>query len=159
MSSFGAFRRPSFMCANLRAYGVRRQICTRRRSRLPVTLDLSKTCERVTRTKRVTNGPPYLHWITTSSLYKHPDNTTHLEAPQELNDAERAIFQKLNTSLEPIALEVQDISGGCGSMYGLDIVSEKFRGLSVVKQHKLVNEVLKEEVSGWHGVTLKTRVP
>lgn len=44
-------------------------------------------------------------------------------------------------------------------MYGLEIESERFRGLPVVRQHKIVNEVLKEEISGWHGVQLKTRAP
>lgn len=56
-------------------------------------------------------------------------------------------------------LEVQDISGGCGSMYGLDIVSPRFKGLTVIKQHKLVNSVLAEEIKGWHGVQLKTKAP
>ena len=44
-------------------------------------------------------------------------------------------------------------------MYSLDVVSEMFRGLGVVKQHKMVNEILKEEVKGWHGVQIKTRTP
>lgn len=44
-------------------------------------------------------------------------------------------------------------------MYGLDIVSHKFKGLSVIKQHQLVNKVLKEEIGKWHGVQLKTKAP
>jgi BolA-like protein 3 len=56
-------------------------------------------------------------------------------------------------------MQVQDISGGCGSMYGIEIVSEKFRGLSMLKQQRLVNGVLGEEIKGWHGVQLKTKVP
>jgi stress-induced morphogen len=56
-------------------------------------------------------------------------------------------------------LEVKDISGGCGSMYALDVTSDKFKGLKVVKQHRMINEVLKEEVKGWHGVQIRTRVP
>jgi stress-induced morphogen len=55
--------------------------------------------------------------------------------------------------------QVQDVSGGCGSMYALDIVSAKFKGLSVIKQHRLVNAVLKDEIKGWHGVQLKTKAP
>lgn len=42
-------------------------------------------------------------------------------------------------------------------MYALDVVSDKFRGLSVIKQHRLVNQVLKTEIAGWHGVQLKTK--
>jgi len=44
-------------------------------------------------------------------------------------------------------------------MYGLEIVSPKFTGLTVIKQHKLVNKVLEEEIKGWHGVQLKTKAP
>lgn len=42
-------------------------------------------------------------------------------------------------------------------MYALEIVSPRFNGLSVMKQHRLVNAVLKEEIGGWHGVQLRTR--
>lgn len=52
---------------------------------------------------------------------------------------------------------MQDISGGCGSMYAIDVVSATFEGMSVVKQHRLVNRVLEEEIKGWHGVQLKTK--
>ncbi|TIA50798.1 bola-like protein [Aureobasidium pullulans] len=82
-----------------------------------------------------------------------------VEAPDYLDEKELHIFQKLNAELMPTKLEVQDVSGGCGSMYALDIVSSKFKGLSVIKQHRLVNAVLKDEIKGWHGVQLKTKAP
>jgi len=82
-----------------------------------------------------------------------------LVTPEHLDEKEREIFEKLRNNLEAVELSVQDISGGCGSMYGIEIVSERFRGLSMLKQQRLVNEVLKEELKGWHGVQLKTRVP
>ncbi|KAH9827760.1 bola-like protein [Teratosphaeria destructans] len=79
--------------------------------------------------------------------------------PAHLDDRERHIFHTLTRSLHPTKLEVQDVSGGCGSMYALDIVSERFRGLSVIQQHRLVNRVLGEEIKGWHGLQLKTKAP
>ncbi|KAH0283887.1 bola-like protein [Aureobasidium namibiae CBS 147.97] len=82
-----------------------------------------------------------------------------VEAPDYLDEKELHIFQKLAQELQPTKLEVQDVSGGCGSMYALDIVSAKFKGLSVIKQHRLVNAVLKDEIKGWHGVQLKTKAP
>jgi stress-induced morphogen len=82
-----------------------------------------------------------------------------LTAPDHLNDKEKQIFEMLNTELGPVKLEVQDISGGCGSMYGIEVVSERFRGLSMLRQQRLVNEVLGEEIKGWHGVQLRTRAP
>jgi stress-induced morphogen len=82
-----------------------------------------------------------------------------LIAPDHLNDKEKQIFEMLSRELEPEKLEVQDISGGCGSMYGIEVVSERFRGLSMLRQQRLVNEVLGEEIKGWHGVQLRTRAP
>ncbi|KAI5207028.1 hypothetical protein E4T39_02151 [Aureobasidium subglaciale] len=82
-----------------------------------------------------------------------------VEAPDYLDEKELHIFTKLKAELDPTKLEVQDVSGGCGSMYALDIVSAKFKGLSVIKQHRLVNAVLKDEIKGWHGVQLKTKAP
>jgi stress-induced morphogen len=82
-----------------------------------------------------------------------------IEAPEHLNDKEREIWGMLQSELKPTKLEVQDISGGCGSMYGIEVVSERFRGLSMLKQQRLVNEVLGEEIKSWHGVQLRTSVP
>ena len=65
----------------------------------------------------------------------------------------------LQRELKPTKLEVQDISGGCGSMYGIEVVSERFRGLSMLRQQRLVNQVLGDEIRGWHGVQLRTSVP
>jgi len=82
-----------------------------------------------------------------------------LTAPEHLNEKEREIFELLNKEFRAKKLEVQDISGGCGSMYGIEVVSERFRGLSMLRQQRLVNEVLGEEIKSWHGVQLRTRAP
>ncbi|KAF4313719.1 bola-like protein [Botryosphaeria dothidea] len=79
------------------------------------------------------------------------------EPPDYLSEGELHVFNKIKDNLDPVRLEVQDISGGCGSMYALDIESPKFKGLTVIKQHKLVNELLKEEIESWHGVQLRTK--
>jgi stress-induced morphogen len=42
-------------------------------------------------------------------------------------------------------------------MYAIEVESPKFAGLTVIKQHKLVNQVLKEEIAKWHGVQLRTK--
>jgi stress-induced morphogen len=82
-----------------------------------------------------------------------------LVAPEHLDEKERQIWDTLMAELQCTELQVQDISGGCGSMYGIEIVSEKFRGLNMLKQQRLVNQVLGEEIKKWHGVQLKTRAP
>ncbi|THH08121.1 hypothetical protein EW145_g2906 [Phellinidium pouzarii] len=41
--------------------------------------------------------------------------------------------------------------------YAISITSKAFKDIPVVKQHRLVNEVLKEEIRGIHGLQLKTQ--
>ena len=45
--------------------------------------------------------------------------------------------------------------GGCGSFYAISIASEAFKGLSIIKQHRLVNEALKQEIEGIHGLQVR----
>lgn len=44
-------------------------------------------------------------------------------------------------------------------MYALEIVAEKFAGMSAIKQQRLVNQVLGDRIKQWHGVRLKTSAP
>jgi hypothetical protein len=37
-------------------------------------------------------------------------------------------------------------------MYAIDIASDQFKGLSIVKQHRKINEILKDEIKGMHGL-------
>ncbi|KAK7024412.1 BolA-like protein 3 [Halocaridina rubra] len=57
------------------------------------------------------------------------------------------------------AIEVQDISGGCGAMYEVWVESTDFKGLSRVKQHKLITQTLKQEIKDMHGLRITTSVP
>ncbi|KAK3562188.1 hypothetical protein QTP86_030183 [Hemibagrus guttatus] len=57
------------------------------------------------------------------------------------------------------SLKVVDISGGCGAMYEIHIESDDFRGKRIVQQHQLVNQALKEEIKGMHGLRIFTDVP
>lgn len=96
------------------------------------------------------------------------------EAPSGLSAGEKHIYEKLTEALTPHKLRVADVSGikkhiclshmytishgmllflgGCGSMYAIDIAAKKFEGTSIVKQHRMVNDVLKEEIKGMHGL-------
>ena len=47
-------------------------------------------------------------------------------------------------------------AGGCGSFYAISITSNAFKGLTTVKQHRLVNETLKKEIEGIHGLQVST---
>ncbi|KAI5465396.1 bola protein [Mariannaea sp. PMI_226] len=83
-------------------------------------------------------------------------------ADQELpsmTEAESAIADILVEKLSPSQLLVQDVSGGCGSMYAIDITSEAFRGKTILKQQRMVNAALGDLVKAWHGVQIRTKVP
>lgn len=53
-------------------------------------------------------------------------------------------------------LKVQDVSGGCGSFYAIQLSSKQFNGLSTVKAHRMVNEQLKHVIKDIHGLQLRT---
>ena len=106
--------------------------------------------------------PPYRAWAPTlrhASSSPSSPTAPRPEKPDYLNEAESAIWDKLAAAFEPTELMVQDISGGCGSMYGIEITSEKFRGNNMLKQQRMVNAVLGDDLKGWHGVQLRTKVP
>ncbi|GAA5819988.1 hypothetical protein JCM11251_005436 [Rhodosporidiobolus azoricus] len=74
----------------------------------------------------------------------------------QLSDGEKLLKDKLEASLQGAKVEVQDVSGGCGSFYAISIAHESFKGLSMIKQHRIVNDLLKDEIKDMHGLQLKT---
>ena len=53
-------------------------------------------------------------------------------------------------------VEVTDISGGCGSMYAVYVETLEFKNLRKIKQHQMVTEVLKSEITNnMHGINTK----
>ncbi|KIO28577.1 hypothetical protein M407DRAFT_71616 [Tulasnella calospora MUT 4182] len=65
---------------------------------------------------------------------------------------EELIREKLQNRFSPSKLDVQDVSGGCGTFYAISIASSAFKGLTMVKQHQLVQQELKKEIEGIHGL-------
>ncbi|KAJ2776551.1 hypothetical protein H4R18_005613 [Coemansia javaensis] len=72
---------------------------------------------------------------------------------------EDQIRAKLQQALRPTRLTVTDTSGGCGSMYAIEIEAECFRGHSRVKQTQMVNALLREELKTMHGMRVLCTVP
>lgn len=96
--------------------------------------------------------------IRSAPLLRQSITGRRLFSDVRLSDYEQKIYDILSKELEPQSLEVMDVSGGCGSMFAINVASDKFKGLSMVKQHKLVNSVLSDEISKWHGLQLHTSV-
>ncbi|PWN40928.1 bola-like protein [Ceraceosorus guamensis] len=57
------------------------------------------------------------------------------------------------------ALVVSDVSGGCGQAYDVIIVSPIFEGLATLKRHRLVNDLLKDQIAELHAFSQKTFTP
>ena len=43
-------------------------------------------------------------------------------------------------------------TGGCGSFYAISVEHESFKGLTTIKQHRLVNDLLKDDIKDMHGL-------
>ncbi|CAN0312125.1 unnamed protein product, partial [Ectocarpus sp. 8 AP-2014] len=61
------------------------------------------------------------------------------------------------SKIEASKAVVHDISGGCGSMYKIEVESPLFRGKGLVAQHRMVKAALATEIADMHGLTLLTR--
>ncbi|KNC80311.1 hypothetical protein SARC_07324 [Sphaeroforma arctica JP610] len=72
---------------------------------------------------------------------------------------EQSMESKLKEALAPTSVDVVDVSGGCGSSYEVHITSAKFEGLSMIKQHRMVNEILREDVKNMHAIRIVTKKP
>jgi len=81
-----------------------------------------------------------------------------------------ALQQKLNDAFAPVRLEIQDDSekhrGHSGARPGgethfsVHLVSERFVGLNKVARHRLVNQVLADELAGpVHALSLALLAP
>ncbi|KAK5937637.1 hypothetical protein PMZ80_010257 [Knufia obscura] len=60
---------------------------------------------------------------------------------------------KSDPTLSPIHVDIQDISGGCGASFAALIVSDAFSGKSALQRNRMVNGILKKEISAVHAWT------
>jgi stress-induced morphogen len=75
-------------------------------------------------------------------------------------EAERAIAAKIAGGLPgAAAVRVEDTSGGCGTMYAIEVTAAEFAGVSKIKQHQAVARILADDVKQWHGFQLVTKAP
>lgn len=76
------------------------------------------------------------------------------------------ITAKVEADTNPVFLEVineshmHNVPEGSESHFKITVASEKFEGLTLIKRHRLVNELLKEELNGQiHALALHTLTP
>lgn len=77
---------------------------------------------------------------------------------QEISEA--TLMEKLKQRFpKAVSINVEDTSGGCGAMFNVSIETEEFKGLSIMKQHRLVYDLLGEQLKAIHGLHLQTKAP
>ena len=72
---------------------------------------------------------------------------------------EAFITKKLQQSLQITHISVEDMSGGCGQAFNAIIVSPDFEKKTLLARSRLVNGVLKEEISAIHAWTPRCLTP
>ncbi|XP_047984333.1 bolA-like protein DDB_G0274169 [Leguminivora glycinivorella] len=79
---------------------------------------------------------------------------------------ENTIRNKLQTSLGTKHLEIinesymHNVPKGAETHFKVVVVSDKFDGLPLIKRHRLVNEILKEELqTGVHALSIVAKTP
>jgi stress-induced morphogen len=67
-------------------------------------------------------------------------------------------YKVLQERLKTTYLEVEDNSGGCGTMFSVFIVSPLFEGKSLLERQRLVNENIKDELKDIHALSFKKTI-
>eukprot|EP01017_Pseudomicrothorax_dubius_P044319 TRINITY_DN747_c0_g1_i1.p1 TRINITY_DN747_c0_g1~~TRINITY_DN747_c0_g1_i1.p1 ORF type:complete len:111 (-),score=26.37 TRINITY_DN747_c0_g1_i1:53-385(-) len=71
-------------------------------------------------------------------------------------DKEELMSKLLVEKLNAKVAEVVDTSGGCGEMYKIRVESPQFEGKTRIEQHRMVQELLKEQLKNAHGFNIST---
>ncbi|XP_034654484.1 bolA-like protein 2 [Drosophila subobscura] len=66
---------------------------------------------------------------------------------------------KLKQELEAKYVNVVDESDGCGGKFSVIIVSDAFKGKTLLQKHRLVNTTLAEELKEIHAFSQKSYTP
>ena len=85
-----------------------------------------------------------------------PSRTMSIDSRSE---GELHIERLLKEQLAVSECEVRDISGGCGASYEVYVCAEDFRGKRTLQQHRLVQQILKDEMKDIHALRINTEVP
>lgn len=98
-----------------------------------------------------------LCWNKFTSLHRVYSHTI-LDTTKRLFSSarEEKITTLLKQGLTTDQVQVLDVSGGCGAMFKIEVRSKQFKGKNLVEQHKMVNELLSDEIKNMHGLTLRT---
>ncbi|CAA7262585.1 hypothetical protein NLJ89_g9419 [Agrocybe chaxingu] len=70
-----------------------------------------------------------------------------------------ALEKAIKRAIPVTHLEIVDQSSGCGDSYAIVLVSESFQGKSTLARHRMVNDLLKDQIAQMHAFSQKTYTP
>ena len=111
--------------------------------------------------RQISPGIPRLSPVTHRSLF-NPLLFLNVNRQFSSSPYERDLAVKLREAPElenPTQVIVEDRSGGCGANFYIMVESKVFQGMPRIKQHRTVQQVLKDEIAKWHAVSIDTKVP
>ncbi|PPQ69359.1 hypothetical protein CVT25_004751 [Psilocybe cyanescens] len=70
-----------------------------------------------------------------------------------------ALEKAIKRAIPVTHLEIEDQSSGCGENYAIVLVSEAFQGKTTLARHRMINELLKDQIAQMHAFSQKTYTP
>ncbi|KDR74117.1 hypothetical protein GALMADRAFT_124399 [Galerina marginata CBS 339.88] len=70
-----------------------------------------------------------------------------------------ALEKAIKRAIPVTHLEIEDQSSGCGENYAIILVSEVFQGKTTLARHRMINELLKDQIAQMHAFSQKTYTP
>ncbi|KAF5842821.1 bola protein [Dunaliella salina] len=67
----------------------------------------------------------------------------------------KAKLEEALKTREQGSVEVLDISSGCGTSFEVKVVSPEFEGKNLLARHRLINDILKNEMPHIHALSIK----
>ena len=93
--------------------------------------------------------------------HDHDHECTHAHDGHEHSHSheEHPVATALKAGLDASRVEVTAEGSGCGQKLQILVVAKDFEGLTMIKQHRLVNTVAKDELAKVHAFNVKTYSP
>ncbi|KAF4611418.1 hypothetical protein D9613_003782 [Agrocybe pediades] len=70
-----------------------------------------------------------------------------------------ALEKAIKRAIPVTHLEIEDQSSGCGENYAIVLVSEAFQGKTTLARHRMINDLLKDQIAQMHAFSQKTYTP
>ncbi|KAI8461841.1 bola protein [Phakopsora pachyrhizi] len=99
-------------------------------------------------------------FYSSSSNSSHPNDSNSNPSRQENEDeevSEHSIKKILTQKFPDGKVSVEDVSGGCGTFFTIQVIDKSFEETSTFNQHKLINKTLSRVIPKIHGLQINTR--